>query len=72
MTLENYFVRIVRGNGHIDSAYTEESAADVLAAARNAQALEAERRARTEGRIISKKVWTTETVRLYRPGDERP
>lgn len=70
--MEDYFVTIVRVNGHIDSAYSDEAAADAFANRRNIDAAEAERRARAEGRIIHKRIWTTETVRLYRPGDERP
>ncbi len=70
--MNDYFVTVVRVNGHIDSAYIEEAAADDFAARRNSDAAEAERRARAEGRILHKRVWTTETVRLYRPGDERP
>lgn len=72
MSDEPYFVTIVTVNGELDSAYVCEKQADAFVAARNRQATDEELNARRQSRIIPKRRWAAETVRLYRRTDERP
>ena len=69
---ESYFVTIVTVNGELDSAYECEKQADAFVDARNRKATDDELEARRQSRIIPKRRWAAETVRLYRKTDERP
>jgi hypothetical protein len=72
MSDEPYFVTIVTVNGTIDSAYECDQQADAFVEARNKKAADDELHARRQSRIIPKRHWAAETVRLYRRTDERP
>lgn len=72
MSNEPYFVTIVTVNGHADSAYECDQQADAFVADRNQQAVENEAAAKRQAKIIPKRRWAAETVRLYRKTDERP